>query len=78
MAWGYTIGRRIYTLRAEQDLTMAELADRSAISVPTICCLEGGQIDRPRATTVKQLARALGVSVADLTGEPTAGASRRQ
>jgi transcriptional regulator with XRE-family HTH domain len=55
--------------RAETGLTMAELARRAKLTAQTIMRLERGETTAQRKT-VRNLARALGVSSADLMAEP--------
>ncbi len=59
------IGGRVRELRQERGLTTYELAKRSGILRPNISRIEGGR-HVPNVDTLDRLARALGVSVADL------------
>lgn len=61
-------------LRERAQLTQEELAARSGLSVGTIRGLESGRIRHPRASSIRQLANALGLSDderARLTGAGT-------
>ncbi len=62
-----TIGPRLRTARQERELTLAELADRTGISLSTLSRLESGQ----RKATLElllPLARTYGVPIEDLIG----------
>lgn len=61
-----TFGQRIKRLRDDVDITQAELARRAGTTGQAISNYErdGGGI--PRVTVVASIARALGVSVADV------------
>lgn len=67
------LGERIATLREEQALTQAELAQRAKISPSTLSLIESGRVPRPHVSTVRKIARALGVEPQDLrnTEAPT-------
>ena len=54
-------------LRAEQDLTQEELAERAGTSPTTISNLESGKIKNPHYRTLRRVATALGVGVEELT-----------
>jgi predicted transcriptional regulator len=57
------------TLRRERrraGLTQGELADKAGVGIATIARIETGDIDAPRVSTLRKLARALGVEVRDL------------
>ena len=57
-----TIGDRLRWARERQVLTQADLADRSGVPVVTISRIENGHHEgRPRQSTVRKLALALGV-----------------
>ena len=60
------LGERIATLREEQVLTQAELAERAKISPSTISLIESGKVPRPHVGTIRKIARALGVEPQDL------------
>jgi predicted transcriptional regulator len=57
------------TLRRERrraGLTQGELAAKADVGIATIARVESGEIDAPRVSTLRKLARALGVEVRDL------------
>ncbi|WP_246564977.1 helix-turn-helix domain-containing protein [Streptomyces roseirectus] len=56
------LGELLRGHRRRRGLSQEELADRSGVSVRTISHVETGRIDRPRPTTVRQLADALGLT----------------
>ena len=66
------LGERIATLREEQALTQADLAERARISPSTLSQIESGRVPRPHVGTVRKIARSLGVEPQDLwrTREP--------
>jgi transcriptional regulator with XRE-family HTH domain len=47
-------------------MTQVELAEASGIGVATITRIEQGKIESPRVTTLRKLARAMGIEVRDL------------
>jgi transcriptional regulator with XRE-family HTH domain len=53
-------------LRAQRDLTQAELAKRVKVSQAFIAQLETGKETNPTLDTVRKLAKALKVTVAEL------------
>ena len=59
------IARRVRELRAERDLSLAELAERSGVSRSNISLIERGE-SSPTATVLDKLSAALGVTVASL------------
>jgi transcriptional regulator with XRE-family HTH domain len=61
------MGARLRTLREAAGLTQLELAARSEVTHETISRLELGRRS-PRAETIERLARALGVTPAELIG----------
>jgi transcriptional regulator with XRE-family HTH domain len=66
------LGERIATLREEQALTQADLAERARISPSTLSQIESGRVPRPHVGTIRKIARALNVEPQDLrrTEEP--------
>jgi transcriptional regulator with XRE-family HTH domain len=60
------LGERIATLREEQALTQAELAERARISPSTLSQIESGRVPRPHVGTIRKIARALNVDPQDL------------
>lgn len=64
-------GRRLLEIREARLFTLEELAERSGISVRLLKRWETGRARRPVTLgQVHDLARALGVTCADLLGEP--------
>lgn len=61
----YTDRSSVAALRLRKGWSQAELARRAETSQPYIARLEHGQVD-PQVSTVKKLAQALGVPVAEL------------
>lgn len=51
--------------RRNADMTIAELAQKSGVSAPTIVRIEAGKIETVKLGTLIKLASALGCSVAD-------------
>src|SRR5689334_18051967 len=70
-----TLGERIKLEREARGWTRADLAQRAGLTAPYISMLESGKRGNPNLDTLRQLAAALGVTVADLEGEadPAAG-----
>jgi len=58
-------------LRKARDLTQAELAEKSGVTQATISDLESGKQHMAQFATLRQLAKALRVSVGDLFEKPT-------
>lgn len=63
-----TIADRVRELRAERDLDQRELAARARVSMQTVSNLETGRLRDLKVSTLSRLARALGVTPADLVG----------
>lgn len=59
------LGTRIRSLRRERDITQSVLAEKCGLSNNFIALLERGR-GAPSIETLEKLARALGVSIADL------------
>jgi DNA-binding XRE family transcriptional regulator len=59
---------RIEEVRKRQVVSQMELAERSGVARSTIIAIEAGAVD-PRPSTVKKLARALGVEPSELVIE---------
>ena len=57
---------KLRTERRRAALTQAELAERSKVGIATIARIEGGEIEEPRVSTLRKLAKALGVEARDL------------
>ena len=64
------LDQKLLALRWARLLTQEQLACRAGISVIALRNLERGRAERPRAGTVRALARTLGVSPLDLA-DPT-------
>jgi transcriptional regulator with XRE-family HTH domain len=62
-----TLAKRIKDLRGKRGLTQAALAKRAGLTLAYIGRLEIGWYD-PQLSTLRQLAKALRVSVAELVG----------
>jgi predicted transcriptional regulator len=52
--------------RRRAGLTQIELAEKSNVGITTITRIESGHIPEPRVSTLRKLARALGISPAEL------------
>ncbi|HKA57357.1 MAG TPA: helix-turn-helix transcriptional regulator [Gemmatimonadales bacterium] len=61
-------GQRLRRLRAREALSQRELAELAGTNVTTIVRLESGEF-QPRPSTIRKLARALGVKPAVFVGE---------
>ena len=59
------LARSLHRLRAQQRLSLTQLAHRSGISAATLCGLEAGR-GNPTMATLLALARALAVPAGDL------------
>ncbi len=69
------VGRRIAELRAEQEFTQAEFAERLGMSVQHLSHIETGAANLT-LTSLAKLAGALGVQAVDLLLPPKATALR--
>ncbi|WP_110205488.1 helix-turn-helix transcriptional regulator [Nocardioides daejeonensis] len=69
------IGPRLRALRADRDLTLTELAERTGISVSTLSRLESGS-RRPTLELLLPLARSHGVTLDELVDAPETGDPR--
>lgn len=54
---------RLREIREEQGVTQKELAERMAITQPTISALESGDLDRSGLSTLKSYVEALGGTI---------------
>ncbi|WP_157976452.1 helix-turn-helix domain-containing protein [Parahaliea mediterranea] len=70
------IGRRLRQLRKDHDWTLAEVAEKTGISVGTLSKLEHGKTQL-NFTSVNKLANGLGLPVTDLTNPVSAMQGRR-
>ncbi len=61
---------RLAEIREQRALTLRELADMSGVAADTINQIELGH-RKPRPSTLRKLARALGVTTEDLFREPS-------
>ena len=62
------IGDRLKNLRTLNALTQAELADRAGLTTAAVARLERNESE-PHMSTLRKLARALGVDPAELIGD---------
>lgn len=69
------VGPRLRALRARRGVTLAELGERTGISVSTLSRLESG-LRRPTLEQLLPLAREHGVPLDDLVGAPETGDPR--
>lgn len=69
------VGPRLKALRLRRELTLADLAAATGISVSTLSRLESGQ-RRPNLELLLPLARAHGVPLDELVGAPATGDPR--
>ncbi|KOV82158.1 helix-turn-helix domain-containing protein [Nocardia sp. NRRL S-836] len=70
-----TLGNRLAALRAEHDLTLAELSERTGISKSTLSRLESDQ-RKPTLELLLPLSRTYQVTLDDLVGAPEVGDPR--
>lgn len=63
------IGRRIRAARERHDWTMTELAKRAGVNHSYVSKVEIGAFQTPSVEKLTNIATALGVKLADLTGE---------
>ena len=66
------VGMRVHVARERAALTLRELGRRSGLSPSFLSQLERDQVS-PSISSLKQIANALGVRVADLLAEPESG-----
>jgi transcriptional regulator with XRE-family HTH domain len=60
--------RRLRAIRARKGVSLRELRRLSGVTVSCLALYEAGQGD-PQLSTLRRLAKALGVTVAELIGE---------
>lgn len=60
------VGENIRKLRRKRELTQAELAEKSTVSYSMVCKLESGEQKNPSLETLKKIASALKVPVAEI------------
>jgi XRE family transcriptional regulator, regulator of sulfur utilization len=63
------LGQHVRALRDAKGLTQEALAECSGLHRVYLAQLEAGRNQNPRLDTLRRLAKALGVSVADLVAE---------
>lgn len=61
---------RLRAIREGKGVSLRALKKASGVAVATLARIEAGGYD-PRLSTLKKLAKALGVTVAELIGEPS-------
>ncbi len=66
---------RLRELRKAADLTQQDLANKADLSISAVVQIEAGKIPDPRISTLKALAKALGVTVDELISDDDAGRS---
>lgn len=66
---------RLRELRRRRVLTLRELEEVSGVSYATVWRLESGRATDARPSTIRKLARALGVEPEELIDSPTSEAS---
>jgi transcriptional regulator with XRE-family HTH domain len=64
------IGDRIRAVRKAVGLTQEEIARRAGLTLKAVGEVERGEVQDPHISSLASIARALGVEVADLLGEP--------
>jgi transcriptional regulator with XRE-family HTH domain len=64
---------RLKALRKEKQLTQQSLAVKAGLSVSAVVQIENGTIPDPRLSTVRALARGLGVTLDELGAEDDGG-----
>src|SRR3989454_541657 len=69
---GESIGENLARLRKVRDLSQERLAEAADVGVDTVARLEQAKRSNVRPVTLRKLADALGVSVDDLIGRPSA------
>jgi transcriptional regulator with XRE-family HTH domain len=63
------IGRRVKDLREAAKMTQQDLAVKAGLNAGVLASIEQGKTNDPRASTLRALAKALGVSIDRLAGE---------
>ena len=64
-----TFGERLRMLRKRKGMTQTDLARAMGVTVQTVVRYEGLRLEEVRPARAEALARALGVSLSELTGE---------
>ena len=70
MADSQQLGVRLRQFRQAGDLSQAEVAGRARVSKAYVSQLERGLCKQPSYEVLRRIATALGLSIAELTGEP--------
>jgi transcriptional regulator with XRE-family HTH domain len=60
---------RLREERRRAALTQGELAERAGVGINTIVRIETGEITEPRVSTLRKLARALGLEARELLSD---------
>ena len=68
MTTNQSLGNRLHDARAEQSLSLTEVASRAGISKSYLSQLERGASKTPSHAVLRRLATALGSTIANLTG----------
>lgn len=71
------LGKVLQDARKKAGLTQQELCHKAGLSYSTLAKIERGAIKAPSIFTIQSIAGALGVSLANLLGEPTAPTSKK-
>ena len=64
------VSERLKQLRLDKGLSVADLAEQAGVSKPYIWQIESGRRQNPSGEKLQKLATALGVTIADLIGNP--------
>ena len=64
--------RRLRAIREQRGVSLRALKKASGVAVSNLALYEAGEGD-PRLSTLRKLAKALGITVADLIGESKPG-----
>jgi transcriptional regulator with XRE-family HTH domain len=68
---------QVRRLRLAAGLTQQQLATKAELSMSAVIHIENGRIPNPRLTTLRKLAKALGVSLDALAGPENGGEDER-
>src|SRR5215212_9631188 len=68
----HMVGERLAELREQKALTLRDLEEASGVGADAISKIENGH-RKPRPSTLRKLARALGAEVEDFFREPALG-----
>jgi len=64
--------KRLRSIREQKGVSLRELKKLSGVAVSSLCLYEAGEGD-PRLSTLRKVAKALGVTVAVLIGDSKPG-----